>query len=148
MKPPDREPTSDDLAAMAYADGELASEDRRAFEERLAREPGLARAVSDYRALELLAREMAPTEPADHEWARLARDPLQRIGVGLGWVLFTGGVLGLAAWLIWALVTSDLAPLAKGLCSAAVAGFALLLLTTLRARLRVLPLDPYRKVQR
>ena len=64
----DREPSADELTAMAYADGELSGAERAAFEQRLAAEPDLGRAVSDYRELEIMARQLAPPEPADHEW--------------------------------------------------------------------------------
>ena len=67
--PPDKDPTTDELKAMAYADGELTDADRTEFEARLATEPALARQVSEYRALEIIARQMAPPEPmAIFDW--------------------------------------------------------------------------------
>ena len=145
--PPDREPTRDELLAMAYADGEL-GDDRQEFETRLASEPALARQVAEHQALQLLARTMAPPEPADFEWNRLAADPTQQLGQWLGWVLLAGGSLGLGAWGVWGILTSEMELLPKSLLVAAIAGGFLLLVTTARARLRVLPSDPYRKVQR
>ena len=49
---------------------------------------------------------------------------------------------------MFALLSSDAPTLVKGLVLALSLGLALLLAATLRARLRTLPLDPYRKVQR
>lgn len=133
---------------MAYADGELGGEDRTQFEERLRAEPALAIEVSEYRALQLLAREMAPPEPMDHEWRRIEADPTNQ-GIHLaGWTLFVGGAVGLAGWGIWGIATDDGPPLPRVLSIAAIGGLLTLLLGTVRNRLRTLPLDPYRKIQR
>ncbi len=144
----EREPTRDELLAMAYVDGELTAEGRAEFEGRLAASPELRHEVSALQSLELLARAAAPKEPMDHEWDALARDPLQRTALGVGWILLVLGFLGVSAFGLWQLFLSD-APLAlKLLFCALLLGGALLLGATLRARLRTLPLDPYRKVQR
>ena len=144
----EREPTRDELLAMAYVDGELTTEGRTEFEGRLAASAELRREVTALQSLELLARAAAPKEPMDHEWDALARDPLQRGTRGLGWILLALGFLGGSAFGLWQLFASD-APLAlKLLFSALLLGGALLFGATLRARLRTLPLDPYRKVQR
>lgn len=148
MKPPDHEPTRDELLAMAYADGELDEDVRRAFEARQKDDRDLARQVAEYQSLALVAREMAAPEPADHEWRRLETDLLSQAGNGLGWLLLAVGATGLAAWCLWDLVHSSMQTLPKVLCLSLVGGGLLLLLTTLRARLRVLPYDPYTKVNR
>ncbi len=148
MKPPDHEPTREELLAMAYADGELDSDARRAFETRQASDRHLARQVAEYQSLALVAREMAAPEPADHEWRRLETDLLHQAGGGLGWLLSAVGATGLAGWCIWGLASSAMQTLPKVLCLSLVGGALLLLLTTLRARLRVLPYDPYTKVSR
>ncbi len=146
--PPEERPRQDELLAMAYADGELRGADLETFQARLAREPALVREVSELRALEVLARSMAPPEPADYEWERLARDPAQRLGESLGWIAFVVSAVGLFALGVFWLATAPIPALPKVLCLAGLGGLLLLLLTTLRARLRVLPHDPYRKVQR
>ncbi len=143
-----REPSRDELLAMAYVDGELRPEARVEFETRLAASPALRAAVAELKELELLARAAAPREPLDHEWAALAREPLQRGTLGLGWILLALGFLGLSAFGLLQLFRSE-APMALKLLSAALLlGGALLFGATLRARLRTLHLDPYRKVQR
>ena len=148
MKPPDHEPTRDELLAMAFADGELDEDARREFEARQAGDRNLARRVAEYHSLALVAREMAAPEPADHEWRRLETDFLQQAGGGLGWLLLAVGASGLAAWCIWDLANSGMETIPKILCLSLVGGGLLLLLTTVRARLRVLPYDPYTKVNR
>ena len=145
---PDREPTRDELLAMAYADGQLPPDERQAFERRLAQEPAIARAVAEFRSLEILARQMAPPEPADHEWARLELDVLQRSGSWLGLLLLCAGALGLAAWFVLLVVRSEMSLLPRAGLLALIGGLLLLLGLTVRARLRLLPYDPYRKVKR
>lgn len=144
----EREPSRDELLVMAYVDGELDERGRAELEQRLAASPELRREVSALRELGLLARAAAPREPMDHEWRALARDPLQRGTLGLGWALFALGGLGVLGYGLWQLLRSDVPPLLR-LCLVAVAlGCALLFAAVLRGRLRTRHLDPYRKVER
>ena len=147
-QPEEPAPTRDELLAMAYADGELAPDERRAFEARLAAEPALAREVAELRSLELLARRAAGPEPIDIEWRRIEASPLTRASRALAWSAIGLGALALAGWAALAVARSELDPAAKlGLLALAV-GFAVLLLLALRARLRTRRYDPYREVRR
>jgi anti-sigma factor RsiW len=148
MSAPDREPTQDELLAMAYADGELAPAERRAFEERIAREPLLAREVTELRELDVLARHASPPEPADHEWERIARSPSQRTLLPLAWTLIVVATIVLAGWILWTECTCGLELVPKLAVIALTAGLLLLAGLALRNRLRTLPYDPYTKVKR
>lgn len=144
-----RDPTADELLAMAYVDGELDAEAARAFERRMLDEPELAREVAELRRLEVLARTLAPPEPQDGEWARLRADPVHRVLTRLGAVLLVGGLgvevaLGLTGLLEHTRVGRLI--LVTGLAS--LAGFTMLLIAALRWRRRNLPYDPYVKVRR
>lgn len=143
-----REPTRDELLAMAYVDGELTPAARAEFEARLAASAELRREVSALKELELLARSAAPREPLDHEWEALAKDPVQRGALGLGWTLLGLGVAGALAFGAFELLGSDAPAWVKLVLAALSFGLALLLGATARARLRTAHLDPYRKVQR
>lgn len=144
----EEEPTQDELLAMAYVDGELAPDERAAFEARLSREPHLAKEVVELRELDVLSRHAAPPEPADHEWQRLARSPLSRTLGPVSWILVAIGTLGLSAWLVAELVRADFALLPKVLLLALIAGALLRVLLAVRQRVRTLPYDPYTKVKR
>lgn len=148
MNARESEPSADELLAMAYVDGELDPERRAAFAARLEREPLLAKEVAELQAIELLARQAAPPEPADHEWARLEREPLTRGMSALSWILLGSAIVGLCAWGVAWIVGCDLAPLPKILVLALVAGIVLRFLLAVRQRARTLPLDPYTKVKR
>lgn len=148
MNASQREPSREELEAMAYADGELSGEARNAFEARLAERPDLLREVARHQRLNVLARHAAPPEPMDHEWRRLARDPFQRALLWLGWSLGVGGLLLLVGWGLHGLFESDM-PLFPKLAIAAVGlGFLALLLAVLRGRLLTRPYDPYTEIQR
>lgn len=71
-------PEADQMLAMAFADGELRGAELEAFSERVAREPGLAHAVDEYRRLELLARQLSPPEPRDFVWREHSSGDLHR----------------------------------------------------------------------
>ncbi|MBK7645503.1 MAG: hypothetical protein IPJ19_21130 [Planctomycetes bacterium] len=145
----DREPSADELLAMAYADGELTPQERARFEARMAGEPRLAREVSELRRLAVLARAVAPPEPMDHEWARLARSATQRgLPLGTGWILLLAGLSGLAGWGLVCLECSAASWVPKLFVPLVLAGAALLMAGALRARARTLPFDPYRDIKR
>ena len=146
--PPDAEPTPDQLLAMAYADGEMGQADRAAFEARLEHDPGLSKEVAQYLSLAVMARRLAPREPMDYEWDRLARDPLHRAGGGIGWLLLTVGAVGLTLWGMLEIFRSNLDVVPKSLVLALMVGSIALLLITLRARIRTLPYDRYTGVER
>ncbi|MCC6408212.1 MAG: hypothetical protein IT453_13700 [Planctomycetes bacterium] len=148
MSPEEREPSADELLAMAYADGELGAAARRDFEARLANEPALVREVAEHLRLDVLARSAAGPEPADFEWKRLSQDTLQRGGLGLGWTLLLVGALALLAWTGWTVAVSDLDLAAKLALAAVGLGVVLVGGFTLRARLATLHLDPYRDIER
>ena len=149
MSPEERPPSRDELLAMAYVDGELDAGDREEFEQRMSQSDKLRREVAELSSLAVLARRMAPKEPKDYEWERLAEDPVHRGGLGLGFGLVVAGVLGLAAFGITKVATDDGIPITLKLVLGAMTGGLLcLFLVVLRARLRTLPYDPYTEVQR
>ena len=144
----EREPSRDELLAMAYVDGELSGAERAAFEARLADERPLLGEVAKLKKLAVLARQSAPPEPMDHEWKRLEAEALHAGGSLLAFVLATVGGLGLLGWLFFELLRSDLELLPKTCLTALLVGLGTLFLITLRARLRTRPYDPYTEIER
>jgi len=148
MNATEREPSHDELLAMASADGELAGAERERFEQRLASSPALALEVARYRRLQALAQQAAPAEPMDYEWRRLARDPLQRLLLALGWSLLVVASGTLVAWGEYSIAVSDLPLVPKLALGGLLLGLVLLAAAALRGRLRTRPYDPYTEVQR
>jgi anti-sigma factor RsiW len=144
----DSQPTREELLAMAYADGELHGEARAEFEALMARRPELAREAAAAQRLLVLSRAAAGPEPMDHEWRRLDADPLQRASLWGGFALLALSAAAFVGWIGWSLAGAQPAwPLQLALGSAAL-GALLLFLGALRARLRTLPYDPYRDIER
>lgn len=143
-----REPTRDELQAMAYVDGELDPDERREFERRLAAEPALGREVAELRGLALMASRMAPPEPADHEWNRLRSGVAHQVGSRLGFFGLGGGALALLAIALWSVLSSEASLPLKLAVSALASGAVILFAVVLRSRLAQLPYDPYTKVKR
>ncbi len=148
MTSTEREPSRDELQAMAYADGELDAEERAGFERRMAASPALALEVARYRRLQTLARQVAPPEPMDFEWRRLGLDPLQRLLLGAGWTLLVGAGVTLLAWGEYTIAVSDMPTVPKLALGGLLLGGLLLVAGAVRARLRTRPYDPYTEVQR
>ncbi len=143
-----REPTRNELLAMAYADGELTEEARREFEQAMLEDAALRLEVSELKRLEVLARQCSPKEPLDYEWASVRSEPVHVAGTGAGVSLTIVGVMGGIIWLLYTAACSDFGLAFKLCLFSAVGGFLLLLGMTLRCRLKTLPHDPYRDLTR
>ena len=147
-KQAERPPTDDELLAMAYADGELDGAALAEFEARLAREPALGREVADLLKLHILAREVAPKEPEDFEWARINRSRPRRLLLSLVWIFILIDVAGLIGYGLYAFLDSA-APLAlKCAVTLGLGAFLVWFGLVARARLRTLPYDPYSEIKR
>ena len=144
----EREPTQDELLAMAYVDGELSEEARLEFERRLSSEPSLTAEVSELKRLAVMARQCAPKEPMDFEWERIKAEPIHAASMSTGWALVAIAAIASILGLLIATAQSDLNLAFKLALFSAVGGFLLLLGMTVRARLRTLPHDLYREIQR
>jgi len=143
-----REPTSDELLAMAYVDGELDPVARAEVEARLADDPHLLREIAELTRLGVLARQITPREPKDFEWKRLESELLHGGGTLLGLIASAVGAVGLLGWLLYELVTCELELLPKSCLVLLVLGLLLVFLLIFRARLRTLPHDPYTEIER
>ncbi|MBL8858177.1 MAG: hypothetical protein JNL28_06730 [Planctomycetes bacterium] len=142
------EPSADQLSAMAYADGEMDAAARAGFEARLAREPELAREVAAHQRLHVLAREVAPPEPEDFEWARIARSPLRRAVLSFAVFLALVGSVGVLGYGEWCLLCSDAPVFLKWAVSLALVGFSVWFGIVARDRMRTRAFDPYTGVKR
>lgn len=134
---------------MAYIDEELDSEERAAFEETMAADPDLAAEATRHRNIMDLSHSMALAEPSDHETRRFWAGFYNRTEWRLGWVLLSAGLVVLAIEGSYLLLTSDaLTWLQKGAAATSIIGGLLLLLNTVRLKIRTSQFDRYRGVIR
>ena len=148
-QPEEPPPDEYELLAMAYADGELGPDEASAFVTRLRAEPELLRLVEEHRALHVLARQVGLPEPAEIDWSNLREDRTYRGTTLAGWILLVASVAIGAAVASGTLLLDTTVPApARILAGAVVLGLALLFSSVLRRRLRAIPLDPYRHLQR
>lgn len=145
---PERPPTDDELLAMAYADGELDAPARAQFEARMAREPELGREVAAQLKLQIRAREAAPSEPEDFEWARITRSRPRRYVLAIAWIFILLDVLGLIGFGMYEFLTSGAPLLFKLAVTLGLAAFLAWFALVVRARIRTLPYDPYTEIRR
>lgn len=148
MNSASRAPTTDELLAMAYADGELSPEALRAFEERLSHEARLRTLVADQQRIAVLAREAAPAEPLALASLIVEREGPQPFLASLGRALLALAVAWIAVWLGLTCFEGAWRPPIAGAALSATLGFALLALRAWRVRRATRHLDPYRDVRR
>ena len=86
--------------------------------------------------------------PADEQWQEKPHTPASGFFRRVGWLVILIWGLGVGALGIWGLLTSPGDWWEKALVVAVVAGPALLLLSVLLDRLRSLPTDRYRRVEK
>jgi anti-sigma factor RsiW len=137
------------ILMMGSLDGELPPEEEARFRDHLGSCPECARDLVKYRRLADLAAQARRREPQDFELDRFWNSLYGRMERRSGWVLLAGGVLLLTGALVYEIVRVPwISWWLKAGVLALAAGFLVLFLHALRARLRVLPLDPYREVRR
>ena len=88
-------------------------------------------------------------EPADYEWERIYGSLTYKIESGFGWFMVIGGMVIVLAYLLYELIMEweVAAWLRVGIVMAFV-GFAVLLISALRQRLRIKKYERYETVKR
>jgi predicted anti-sigma-YlaC factor YlaD len=86
--------------------------------------------------------------PADDQWDERPRSALSRLFRGTGWTLTVGWLVAVALFAAWQLATGPESAVEKLAIFAGVSAVAVLFLSVLIDRLRVLPGDRYRRVKK
>lgn len=141
------------IRISGYLDGELDPEERRAFEEEVARNPELAREFEETRAMKEVTDAMQLREFPDKVWERYWEGTYNRLERRVGWILFSIGAMVLLAAGLYeaavALFRDSVEPLwLKLAVGVFCAGAAVLFVSVLRERLFLRRRDPYREIQR
>lgn len=136
----------------AYLDDELSPEERREFEERLARGEISARELEEMRATRNLTTGARPERFPDEIWDRYWDQTYPRLERNTGWIFLSLGavmLLSIGAYRFLVSLFTDSDSLWVRLATAMVAvGLSLLFVSVLRERLFVRKHDPYREVKR
>jgi len=134
---------------MAYIDDELSAGERAEFERLMSNDPDLAMEAAQYRTMMDISHSMTLAEPTDQEIRRFWTRFYNRSEWRLGWILLGVGTIALVAEGFYLLLTSGALSLTqKGAVISSVLGAALLLLNTIRLKLKTNRLDRYRGVMR
>lgn len=133
---------------MAELDDELTVEDRRALDNLVAADPGLATEQARLRRVKEVTSMMTLRKPSDEIWDGYWTSSYRRAERGIGWLLLAAGSLVLAAWGLWRMVGSLWAdtetPVSIRLAVVAVMlGLLVLLFSVVRERLFTRRHDPY-----
>ncbi len=142
------QPTTDELLAMAYADGELSPEAVRVFEARLAHEARLRVLVADQQRIAILAREAAPSEPLELATLIVERGTPHLFLASFGRALLGLAIAWVAVWMCLACFDGTWRPPIAGAALAATLGLGFLALRAWLVRRATHHLDPYRDVRR
>ncbi len=86
--------------------------------------------------------------PPDDSWDERPRGLLSGLSFGIGWLMILAWAAVMASFALWQIFTGPENLLVKLMIFGGLSGFALLLLSVLIDRLKVLPTDRYRGVKK
>lgn len=133
----------------AYLDRELTQGEEQVVRVHLEDCAECRRAYDEMVRLQEMTRALRFADPPEDRMKELERSLMVQVPRRLGWLLILGG---LAAWLIYAAVlyVRHWRPPTPGemIGSAVVIGFVMLLVSVLVERVRQLPYDRYRRIQK
>lgn len=137
----------------AYVDDELEPEERRAFEEELARDPGLREELQEVQSMKSVVAGMRLRELPDDAWDHYRERTYNRLERRVGWILLSVGAAVLVGYGLYELVVflvsaAELAWWIRAAIGAVCVGVAILLVSVIRERIFVWKRDPYREVKR
>ena len=138
---------------MGYLDNELEDEQRRAFEEHLAKCPECKGEVEEFRRLIDVTDEVVLAEPEDRIWQQYWSSIYNRIERGVGWILFSVAAILLLVYGGFKAIEEiikdpTVGVILKAGLLALIAGLAVLLVSVLRERLYFRKKDRYKNVRR
>ena len=138
---------------MGYLDNELEDEQRRAFEEHLAKCPECKGEVEEFRRLIDVTDEVVLAEPEDRIWQQYWSSIYNRIERGVGWILFSVAAILLLVYGGFKAIEEIIKDPTVGVILKAglltlIAGLAVLLVSVLRERLYLGKKDRYKNVRR
>jgi hypothetical protein len=137
------------ILMMGFIDGELDRDEEKRFKDHAYQCPSCAEELTKYQKLAALTDSLKLKEPADYEWERIYGSLTYKIESGFGWFMVIGGIVIVLAYLLYELIMEweVAAWLRVGIVMAFV-GFAVLLVSALRQRIRIKKYERYETVKR
>lgn len=141
------------VLVMGAVDNELTTEEQREFETLLERYPVFREEWQAYKRLKEVTQSMTFKTPSDEVWDNYWMNVYNRIERGIAWIIISIGAVILTTYGLFQAVESIIAdPQIEGILKVGIiltiGGFTLLIVSTLRERLRVRKADPYKEVKR
>ena len=135
-----------EMDLMRYLDGEMPPEERRRFEDALARSTELQRELALFRALKdgLRGLELPAAAASGSVWDRVSTHLFRPAG----WAFLAVGLLAWLGYGIHVFATSPIDPWRRLAVAAVAIGVLLLFASVIRDRMRAWGTDPYRHVRR
>lgn len=138
---------------MAALDGELEASEMSAFEQRIAADSELSAEWERLRNLKELTQMTAIKSPPDAQWDHYKHSVVHRIERGIGWILFSTGIMVLMGYGLWQAMSEiwadDSIPVVVKLAIyAAGVGTIVLFVSIGREKFFTFKHDPYKEVQR
>ncbi len=138
-----------EILMMGYLDGELTEPDHEVFRAHLESCAQCSRELVHYRRLTDIASSVKLREPQDHELDRFWQVLYNRMERRSSWLFLVAGVVLVTSFIVAEVARTHLLAWWLKLGIGAIAlGFLLLFINVLRARLKTMPYDRYREVQR
>lgn len=138
----------DEALLTGYLDGVLTQADDQRVRLHLEECAGCRGLIEEMRQTRRATLDTRFAVPAEDQWSEAPHGLISRLSFGLGWVVllaWTAGMLGLLVGHLW---SSGMPLVEKLLLFGGLSGVALLFLSVLIDRLKIMRDDPYRRVQR
>ena len=131
-----------------YVDEALSQGDEQRVRLHLEDCPACACLVQDMKEIRKVTMTTQFKTPSDDSWDERPRGAVSSISFGLGWIIIALWVVVTTGFGLWSLATGSEDLLAKILIFSGLSALAMLFLSVLIDRLKVLGTDRYRKVQK
>lgn len=131
-----------------YVDGALTQSERQRVRIHLDDCPDCREVIDDLCTLRETAMTTDFVIPPDDQWDETPKTPTSRLLLSSGWTVLIAWVAAIVLFCSWQLVTGPEALVEKLLIFGGVAGAAMLFFSVLADRLRTLPRDRYRRVEK